>query len=198
MKGQEGDGADGDAGETNEVRNGMGRLKAGGWKEQFVMLACDLWKFILWFLAGVGVRNTGCHCLCLALICGVTVKHQTQTYFSCFLCLGLCPWLFCLSSPRGLPLAWQTVFYRGGSFINTEIKDGKFLCKRSSSPLCLVGQGINTVLCLFKIPQEVSHSNCSTRQWILQPSHCDSTHLNLLALFHPSFSLLTMKRPSLL
>lgn len=97
---QEGDGADGDAGETKEVRSGMGRLKAGGWKEWFVMLACDLWKFILWFLAGVRVTNTGCHCLCLALICDVAVKHQTQTYFSYFLHLDLCLWaiLFVFSS----------------------------------------------------------------------------------------------------
>lgn len=92
MKGQEGDGADGYAGETNEVRSEMGRLKAGGWKEHFVTLACDLWQFILWCLAGLSVRNTGCHCLCQVLICGVTVKHQTQTYLSYFLCLGLCPW----------------------------------------------------------------------------------------------------------
>lgn len=128
----------------------------------------------------------------------LTVKHQTQTYFSYFLHLDLCLWLFCLSFPRGLPLALQTVLYRGGSFRNAEIKDGKFLCKRSTSPLCLVGQGINTVLCLFKILQEVSHSNCSIRQWILQPSHCDSTHPNLFALFHPSFSLLTIIMLSLL
>lgn len=78
---QEGKGADGDAGETNEIRSGMGRLKTRGRKEWFVILACDLWKFILCFLAGVSVRNTGCHCLCLALICGVTVKYHTQTYF---------------------------------------------------------------------------------------------------------------------
>lgn len=35
---QEGDGADGDSGETNEVRSGMGRLKAGGWNKLFVCL----------------------------------------------------------------------------------------------------------------------------------------------------------------
>lgn len=88
-----GDGANGDAGETNEVRSEIVRLKGEGWKERFVMLACDLWKkFILWFLAEISVRNTGCHCLCLALICGVTVKHQTQTYFIYFLHLDLCLW----------------------------------------------------------------------------------------------------------
>ena len=86
---QEGHGADEDAGETNEVRSGMERIKARGWKEGSVLLACVLWKFILWFLAEVNIRKTGCHCLCLAMICGVTVKYHTQTCFSSCLHLDL-------------------------------------------------------------------------------------------------------------
>lgn len=135
---QEGDGADGDAGETNEVTNGMGRIKAGGWKEGSVLLACVLWKFDLCFLAEANIRKTGCNCLCMAMICGVTVNYHTQTCFSSFLHWDfLSLWAVCLL--RRLPLTWQTVLYRGGSFRNTEIRDGKFLCKRSASPLCLVG-----------------------------------------------------------
>lgn len=164
----------------------MGRLKTRGWKEWFVILACDLWKFILCFLAGVSVRNTGCHCLCLALICGVTVKYHTQTYFrfdrslpmGYFVCLLLevCHWRDKQCSTEEEALETQKL-----KMENSSVKD--------QLAHCAWGQGINTVLCLFKILQEVSHSNCSTRQWILQPSHCDSTHPNLFALFHPSFSL---------
>ena len=89
------------AGEANEVRSGMGRIKAGGQKEGSVLLACILWKFVLWFLAEVNIRKAGCRCLWLAVICGVTVKYHTQTHFSSFLHLYfLCLWasLFVFSS----------------------------------------------------------------------------------------------------
>lgn len=90
------DGVDGDTGDTNEVRSGMGRIKAWEWKEGSVLLACVLWKFILWFLAEVNIRKTGCHCLCLAMICIVTVKYHTQTCFSYFLHLDLLSLWACL------------------------------------------------------------------------------------------------------
>lgn len=67
----------------------MGRIKAGGWKEGSVLLACVLWKFLSWFLAEVNIRKTGCHCLCLAMICGVTLKYHKQTCFASFLHLDL-------------------------------------------------------------------------------------------------------------